>query len=121
MLGISLAHLVDANEAHFCSDSQIVVQQISGFWAINGGELERLHNYCTSSLMIFDSWSIQHIPRERNRRADYLCNELMDHKSKHQLKEKPGIEFRAGVPRDGWYQLGYDRPKAVVGPRERVI
>lgn len=102
-LGISLAHLVGATHVNFCSDSQLVVSQVGGWWAINGSRLSVLHGSITGRLMSFEEWSIQHVQRSENRRADWLCNELLDLKSKHQLKEKPtSIEFRTGRARPGW-------------------
>lgn len=105
LLGIKLARLVGATHAHFCTDSELMVNQIASWWAIKGAELSRLHGLATGMLMHFDEWSIQHVPRTKNQRADYLCNELMNHKAKKQLPEKPGIEFRSGVTRQGWSQM----------------
>lgn len=102
LLGISLAQLAGATEAHFCTDSQLVARQISGWWAIKGKEISRLHGLATGRLMEFDRWSIQHVPRAKNQRADYLCNELLQHTSKRQLAEKPPFEYRSGALRDGW-------------------
>lgn len=106
LLGISLTRLVGATSVNFCTDSELVAQQVSGWWAIRGGNISRLHGFVTSRLMELDEWSIQHVPRSKNQRADYLCNELMDHKSKRQLSAKPGIEFRTGNLRPGWANLG---------------
>lgn len=105
LLGLRLVRLVGATSVGVCTDSMLVAQQISGWWAINGGEISRLHGLATSRLYDFDEWSIQHVPRERNGRADYLCNELMQHVSKRQPRVKPGIEFRTGEARAGWSGL----------------
>lgn len=105
LLGISLARLVGATHAHFVTDSKLVAQQITGWWAIRGGEISRLHGLATGRLMAFDEWSIQQVPREKNQRADYLCDELLEHASKRQHASKPGFEFRTGTPRPGWASL----------------
>lgn len=105
LLGIALARMAGATHAHFCSDSQLVVNQVAQWWAIRDTELSRLHGFVSSRMREFDEWSIQHVPRGQNRRADWLCNELMDHTAKHQLKDKPGIEFRSAATQPGWSGL----------------
>jgi ribonuclease HI len=77
---IALANLVGARRPMFLSDSNLVVQQVNGRWAMKaGGELATLHNHCSGSLMKFDEWMLKHVPRERNKRADWLVCNLLGH------------------------------------------
>lgn len=105
LYGICLARLLGAKEPHFVSDSMLVVQQVLGFWAIKG-HLHILHGRCTGRLMEFERWSISHVPRERNRRADWLVNRtLRGDEHARTLKNAPdaGTEFLAAAElRPGW-------------------
>jgi ribonuclease HI len=108
LFGISLARLVGCKTPHFVSDSMLVVNQISNWWAIRDAELSRLHGFCSSRLMEFDEWSIQHVAREKNKRADWLVNKLIRGVEHSRTLKKPpvGIEFRTGRRRPGWVNLG---------------
>jgi ribonuclease HI len=103
---IHLAHLVGARQPLFLSDSALVVQQVNGLWAMRStGDLAAAHRQCVVALMSFDRWAIKHVPREKNKRADWLaCNEL-DHK--RTLKKKPDVSSVVfeGDGRPGWSQL----------------
>lgn len=104
LFAINLANLVGARRPHFVVDSQLVEQQVIGWWAINGANLSRLHGLCTGSLMMFPEWSIQHVPRAQNKRADWLVNKLIRPDGDRTLKNPPeaGLEFRTGHIRPGW-------------------
>lgn len=86
---IHMANLVGARRPIFCSDSKLVVQQVNGRWAIRG-ELSYHHGECTSALMCFDRWLLQHVPREQNKRADWLVSRLLGHS--RTLKKAPDVK-----------------------------
>jgi ribonuclease HI len=103
---IELANLLGARRPMFISDSQLIVKQVNGLWAINGNsELSRLHGLCTGALMRFDRWALTHAPREMNKRADWLASKLLGHS--RTLKKAPAVAAVAceseGHP--GWSQL----------------
>jgi ribonuclease HI len=58
------------------SDSNLLVQQIAGKWAVRDGVLKRLHREAGMLLQCFRSWSIRHIYREDNTAADALSRTL---------------------------------------------
>jgi len=95
---IRMAKLVGAREPLFCSDSRIVVQQVNGWWAIRGN-LSSYHGECTGALMGFDRWLLQHVPREKNKRADWLCSKLLGHS--RTLKKPPAIS-PVSSEHEGW-------------------
>jgi ribonuclease HI len=103
---IQLANLVGARRPMFCSDSQLVVKQIQGWWALKvGGELARQHGYCSSALMDFDRWLLKHVPRTENKRADWLACQALGHD--RTLKKAPAVS-RVSCEHDGrpgWSQL----------------
>jgi ribonuclease HI len=101
---IAMANLVGAREPLFLSDSKLVVEQVNGWWAIKDPELHMLHGWCTGALMRFDQWSIKYIPREKNKRADYLVSKHLGHA--RTLKRPPAVghvDFDHGA-RPGWSQ-----------------
>lgn len=65
-----------AAEIH--SDSELVVRQVTGEWAVNEPALRELRVRARELLEEFADWSLSHVPRELNERADRLANEAFD-------------------------------------------
>jgi ribonuclease HI len=101
ILGVSLARLVGATEAHFYSDSQLIVQQVRGAWMVKEPELVVLHARARAGLARIERWTIKHVYREHNKRADWLCNTLLQHKAKKQAALAPEAEFLEPFQRNG--------------------
>ena len=59
-------------------DSQLVVKQVRGEWNTNDPTLREKRVRVRELLERFDEWSIDHVPREINARADELLNEALD-------------------------------------------
>jgi len=59
-------------------DSQLVVKQVRGEWNTNDPTLREKRVRVRELLEQFDEWSIDHVPREINARADELLNEALD-------------------------------------------
>ncbi|WP_458189246.1 ribonuclease HI [Haladaptatus sp. NG-WS-4] len=59
-------------------DSQLIVKQVTGAWKTNDPELRERRVRVRELLDEFDSWSLKHVPREVNERADKLANEALD-------------------------------------------
>ena len=59
-------------------DSQLIVRQVRGEWDTNDPDLRERRVRVLELLDGFDSWSIEHVPREINDRADELANEALD-------------------------------------------
>jgi ribonuclease HI len=103
---ICMARLAGARRPLFCSDSALVVQQVNGYWAMTGSSpLHDEHACCTSMLMDFERWTLKHVPRERNKRADWLVSSLLGHS--RTLKHAPEIAQvqHDGEGRPGWATL----------------
>jgi ribonuclease HI len=60
------------------SDSELMVKQIKGQYRVNSPELRPLYEEARSYIAQLESFQIQHVLREKNRRADQLANEAMD-------------------------------------------
>jgi ribonuclease HI len=59
-------------------DSELVVRQLCGEYRVRETHLQTLHQQAMEILRRFAQYSIHHIPREQNRRADQLANEAID-------------------------------------------
>ena len=60
------------------SDSELVVRQVTGAWDTNDPDLRECRVRARELLAEFDDWSLSHVPREVNERADELANEALD-------------------------------------------
>lgn len=59
-------------------DSELVVKQVRGEWNANDPTLREHRVRVHELLSAFDRWSLAHVPREINDRADELANEALD-------------------------------------------
>lgn len=66
-------------EVEIRSDSELVVKQIRGEYDVNSPELREKRVRAMELLSGFESWSLEHVPRELNERADNLANEAFEH------------------------------------------
>ncbi len=61
-----------------CSDSELLVRQITGQYRVRSAKLARLFEQAQLLLLRIPCWNVRHIPREANRRADELANLAID-------------------------------------------
>jgi len=59
-------------------DSELIVKQVTGEYDANDPALRERRVRARELLAVFDRWSIEHVPREINERADRLANEALD-------------------------------------------
>ncbi|MEF8808657.1 ribonuclease HI [Natronomonas sp.] len=59
-------------------DSELIVKQVRGEWDTNDPTLREKRVRARELLRAFDEWSIDHVPREINERADELVNDALD-------------------------------------------
>lgn len=60
------------------SDSELVVKQVTGEWSVEHPQLREYRVQVREQLRAFEEWSLSHVPREVNERADRLANEAFD-------------------------------------------
>jgi ribonuclease HI len=60
------------------ADSELMVKQIKGQYRVNSPELRPLYEEARRRISRLEGFQIQHVLREKNRRADQLANEAMD-------------------------------------------
>ncbi len=66
------------DEVEVRGDSQLIVKQVKGAWKTNDPELREKRVRVRELLERFDDWTLSHVPREINERADELANEALD-------------------------------------------
>jgi phosphoribosylglycinamide formyltransferase-1 len=78
---LEAAREMKAQKVLIRSDSELVVRQIKGEYRVKNPGLAELYSQCISLLAQFATWKIEHVPRERNNRADALVNRAIDSQS----------------------------------------
>lgn len=76
--GLSEAEALGARAVRICTDSELVVRQLSGQYKVRSEHLAPLHRQALSRLRQFAHVSVVHVPREQNRTADALANRALD-------------------------------------------
>ncbi len=66
------------DEVHVRGDSELIVKQVRGEYDTNNPELREKRVTVHELLTAFDDWTLEHVPREVNTRADELANEALD-------------------------------------------
>ncbi|WP_417915202.1 ribonuclease HI family protein [Candidatus Electronema sp. JM] len=59
-------------------DSELIVRQLQGRYQVKNEALKPLFADVKRLLARLDSWSVAHVPREQNKRADQLANRGVD-------------------------------------------
>jgi len=67
------------DEVEVRSDSELLVKQVRGEWDANDPALREYRVRARELLSGFEDWSLSHVPRELNQRADELANEAFEH------------------------------------------
>jgi ribonuclease HI len=78
LLGIERARARGAREVELLGDSELIVRQVRGEYRVKDPALRDLHTRVREALEGLERWSIRHVRREENERADLLVNEALD-------------------------------------------
>jgi ribonuclease HI len=76
--GLDAAVRAGAREVAIFADSELVVRQLNGDYRVKNARLRDFFDAALVRLKTFERWTIKHIPREANHRADELANTAMD-------------------------------------------
>jgi len=76
--GLKRAAELGATDVLLRSDSQLLINQLSGRYRVKTPHLVPLHGKVRAQARGFDRIRFEHVPRERNREADRLANEGVD-------------------------------------------
>jgi ribonuclease HI len=74
LLNLNILH------AEIYADSELIVKQINGEYKVKNERMLKLHSKATSLLKQLNSWSVNHIVRDKNSVADKLSKEGMKRK-----------------------------------------
>jgi ribonuclease HI len=75
---LSVAADYGFDELHLRGDSELVVKQVRGEWSANDPGLRERRVRARELLEEFGDWSIRHVPRAVNERADEQANRALD-------------------------------------------
>ncbi|MFB6114033.1 MAG: ribonuclease HI [Halodesulfurarchaeum sp.] len=75
---LDMADRYGFDEVTLRGDSELIVKQVTGAWNVNDPTLRTHRVNVRERLERFDDWSISHVPREINERADELANDALD-------------------------------------------
>lgn len=76
--GLDRARALGARSLEVYADSELLVKQLTGVYAVKSPALRPLFEQAQRGLLGIPSWQIQHVYRDNNRRADELANRAMD-------------------------------------------
>lgn len=81
ILGLREVLKLKGTRVHIFSDSELMVRQLNGIYAVKNKGLVVLYNEVNDLLKKFVWYDIKYINREKNRHADRLANEAIDERS----------------------------------------
>jgi ribonuclease HI len=83
MRGLQRARELGIDKITLFSDSQLVVNQMNGFYKVKNQELAPLHQQLQELADSFEKVVFVHVPREMNREADKEVNRILDEQERH--------------------------------------
>lgn len=86
--GLERARDLGIDKVSLFSDSQLVVNQISGFYKVKNQELAPLYQQLRDLAQSFEKISFTHIPRELNKIADKEVNRILDQHERTKKKNR---------------------------------
>ncbi|MDU9050884.1 MAG: ribonuclease HI family protein [Candidatus Electrothrix sp. Rat3] len=81
IMGLQSVLELDCGKVEIFLDSQLIVRQIQGQYKVKHPALKPLFEEVKGLLAKVNNWSIAHVPREQNKRADELANRGIDEKA----------------------------------------
>ena len=78
ILGLKRAKAMGIKELDVFSDSELLVKQLAGDYAVKAEHLKPLHDEAKSLLGSFAEVHVAHVPREENQAADEMSNRAID-------------------------------------------
>jgi ribonuclease HI len=78
LLGLKHARELGYREVEVRADSQLLIRQLKGEYAVRHAGLKPLHAEALRLLRNFDRFDLEHVPREENALADEMSNRAID-------------------------------------------
>jgi ribonuclease H / adenosylcobalamin/alpha-ribazole phosphatase len=98
--GVERAAELGAQDVSVISDSKLLIEQLNGNYRVKKPTLQRLHEQVRAAAKVFRTVTYQHVPREKNRRADELVNRAID----EWLAENPDAEVPQRTRQEGLFE-----------------
>lgn len=77
--GLKEVREMEYDEVEVVSDSELMVKQINGEYQVKNVGLKKLYDQAKEIISGFKSFSIRHVRRGENKRADELANQGIDY------------------------------------------
>lgn len=77
-LGLEAALARNVTHLHVYMDSMLVINQMKGIYKVRSTDLKPINHAVKDLVSKFAKVTFAHVPRERNRRADAMVNEVLD-------------------------------------------
>ena len=78
LLGLKHAKELGYKQVEVRADSQLLIRQLKGEYAVRHAGLKPLHAEALRLLRSFDRFELKHVPREENALADEMSNRAID-------------------------------------------
>ena len=75
---LRIARQLRADDILIHSDSELLVRQVQGTYKVKSPALRPLRDKVVHELEGFGHWTLEHVRREKNRRADEMVNRALD-------------------------------------------
>jgi phosphoribosylglycinamide formyltransferase-1 len=84
---LEAASQIDAEQITILSDSELLVKQINGQYKVKSQQIIPLFRQASDMLANFQKYSLRHVSREKNKKADRLVNQALN--LERDVEEKP--------------------------------
>ena len=88
LAAIELATELGVTRLRIQGDSELIVKQLKGEYRVKNKNLMPLFLKAIRELRQFEKWEVMHVPREENRAADQLVNEVLDEKAPRKKRRR---------------------------------
>jgi len=78
LLGLEEARKIEVKKLRIFADSELMVKQLTGRYRVKSPHLIPLWRQAVNALNQFETWDINHVPREENHLADAAANRAID-------------------------------------------
>lgn len=82
MAGLRRSLKLGIRRIQVLSDSQLMVRQINGQYKVRNERLQKLHAESMDLLEQFESWTVEHVDRDENKRVDKIAKQQVE-RAKH--------------------------------------
>ena len=74
---LKLAGQMGFTRIHVKADSELMIRQLNGIYKVKNPDIKVLFDQIVLLKMDFSTISFTHVPREQNKRADFLANKAL--------------------------------------------